>query len=284
VVLPISEVRRIVERVCARQDVFDACAKRDLGYVIGVLNASGLTQEQIASLTGLHQNRLSNYKTGKHEPKEISVFAAFADGLGLPPAARQALGLDTAPPTAAGLSVPQPRPASAAEISLEYPATPAQAAGNVTSLWQADLADEGILQRGRIDPAAWKDASFRWLVEPAGPPEAERPGGIRVGIGDVERFNATVEMFAQLDDRFGGGHARQPLIQYLSGDGNRLLRGRYSQTVGTALFSSVAEATLLAAWMSYDSAPGAANASCHAARRSGAAPAGSGPIGSAGSP
>jgi Helix-turn-helix len=69
VVLPISEVRRIVERVCARQDVFDACAKRDLGYVIGILNANGLTQEQIASLTGLHQNRLSNYKTGKHEPK-----------------------------------------------------------------------------------------------------------------------------------------------------------------------------------------------------------------------
>jgi hypothetical protein len=84
VVLPISEVRRIVERVCARQDVYDACAKRDLGYVIGVLNANHLTQEQIASLTGLHQNRLSNYKTGKHEPKEISVFASFADGLGLP--------------------------------------------------------------------------------------------------------------------------------------------------------------------------------------------------------
>jgi hypothetical protein len=62
-------------------------------------------------------------------------------------------------------------------------------------------------------------------------------------------------MFAQLDDRFGGGHARQPLIQYLSSDGNRLLRGHYTETTGTALFSSVAEATLLAAWMSYDSAP-----------------------------
>jgi transcriptional regulator with XRE-family HTH domain len=256
VVLPISEVRRIVERVCARQDVFDACAKRDLGYVIGILNANGLTQEQIASLTGLHQNRLSNYKTGKHEPKEISVFAAFADGLGLPPAARQALGLDTTPPTAVGLTVPQPRPASAAEISLEYPAKPAQAAGNVTSLWQADLADDGILQRGRIDPTAWKDASFRWLVEPTSQPEAEQPGGVRVGMGDVERFNATVEMFRQLDDRFGGGHARQPLIQYLSSDANRLLRGRFTETVGTALFSAVAEATLLAAWMSYDSAPG----------------------------
>jgi Helix-turn-helix domain len=95
VVLAFSEVRRVVERVCARQDVLDACARRDLGYVIAVLEEkNGLTQGQMASLTGLHQNRLSDYKTGKHKPKEYSVFAAFADGLGLPSAARRALGLD----------------------------------------------------------------------------------------------------------------------------------------------------------------------------------------------
>ncbi len=58
-VLPISEVRRIVDRVCARQDVLDACAERDLGYVIGVFEENGLTQSQMASLTGLHQVRLS---------------------------------------------------------------------------------------------------------------------------------------------------------------------------------------------------------------------------------
>ena len=140
-VLPISEVRRIVERVCARQDVLDACAERDLGYVIGIFEENGLTQSQMASLTGLHQNRLSNYKTRKHEPKEYSVFAAFADGLGFPSAARQALGLDGSPPAPAGIGVPQPRPASFAEVSLDYPGTAEQAAGNVTSLWRADLAD-----------------------------------------------------------------------------------------------------------------------------------------------
>ena len=62
-------------------------------------------------------------------------------------------------------------------------------------------------------------------------------------MGDVERFHATVELFAQLDDRFGGGHARESLIQYLSIDGERLLRGRYPEPVGSALFSAVAEAT-----------------------------------------
>jgi hypothetical protein len=255
VVLALAEVRRIVERVCARQDILDACAERDLGYVIDVLEGSGLTQGQMASLTCLHQNRLSDYKRGKHQPKEYSVFAAFADGLGLPPAARQALGLDASSPDAARTGVPQPRPAPFAEISPEYPNTSARAAGNVVSLWRADLADEGVLVRGRIDPGAWNDASLRWLVDPVSPPEADRPGGVRVGMGDVERFRVTVEAFGQLDDRFGGGHGRQALIQYLSSDGDRLLRGRFTEAVGSALFSSAAEATLLAAWMSYDSAP-----------------------------
>jgi hypothetical protein len=150
--------------------------------------------------------------------------------------------------------VPQQRPTSADEISLEYPGTPARAAGNAASLWRADLADQGVLVRGRIDPGAWNDASLRWLVEPVSPPEGDLPGGVRVGLGDVERFRVTVEAFGQLDDRFGGGHARPALIQYLSGDGDRLLRGRYAGAVGSALFSAVAEATLLA-WMSYDSVP-----------------------------
>jgi ATP/maltotriose-dependent transcriptional regulator MalT len=42
------------------------------------------------------------------------------------------------------------------------------------------------------------------------------------------------------------------VIQYLSRDVAPLLRGRYADNVGRALFSTVAEVTLLAAWMSYD--------------------------------
>jgi Helix-turn-helix domain len=106
--LAISEVRGIVERACARQDVVDACARRDLGTVIAVLNAHGLTQGQIADLTGILQGRLSEYARHKRVPKASSTFEAFADGLGLPPAARQAPDLDA---------------------GLEYPGTPVQAAG-----------------------------------------------------------------------------------------------------------------------------------------------------------
>ena len=43
------------------------------------------------------------------------------------------------------------------------------------------------------------------------------------------------------------------MIQYLADAVPPMLRGRYTETIGRTLFSTVAEATLLAAWMSYDS-------------------------------
>ena len=253
--LAISEVRRITEQACARRDVLDALARRDLGTVIAVLGAHGLTQGQIGSLTGTSQGRLSEWMTGKRQPRATSTFEKFADGLGLPPAARRALGLAGEPSAATGVTLVRPREAPDRDAGLEYPAT-LQAAANVSVLWHADLDDQGVLERGLVTPSAWTEASLRWLIAPAGSPGTDdAPSGVRVGAGDVERFRDTVEMFRELDDRFGGGHAREALIRYLQGDAVRLLRGRYPDSVGSALLSAVAEAVLLAAWMTYDSTP-----------------------------
>jgi transcriptional regulator with XRE-family HTH domain/tetratricopeptide (TPR) repeat protein len=249
-----ADVRSIVERVCARPDVLDACAKRDLGAVITALGSAGITQGQISALTEVSQGRLSEWKTGKREPKGVSTFQKFADGVGLPAAARLALGLAADGAYPEGASTPDAR------ITLSYPDGVTEATENVSSLWRADLADASAFLRGRFDPRAWGDASLRWLVDPGRTPERQPARGVRIGTGDVTRFRATVDMFAALDDRFGGGHAREALIKYLSIDGDRLLRGQYSDAVGRELFSAVAEATLLAAWMTYDSAPTSAMA------------------------
>jgi hypothetical protein len=143
-------------------------------------------------------------------------------------------------------------------VDVSYPDTAQQAARNVSRLWVADLGDAALIQRGRADPRAWNDASLRWLVDPGQVPGSESARGARIGLSDVERFRVTVDVFAGLDDRYGGGHARQALIQYLSTDADRMLSGRYTEAVGRALFAAVGEATLLAAWMSYDSAPASA--------------------------
>jgi transcriptional regulator with XRE-family HTH domain len=244
-----ADARAMVDRVCARPDVLDACARRDLGAVISALGNAGLTQGRIAELTGFPQGRLSEWATGKRQPKAATTFQKFADGLGLPPSARRALGLAGEPASAPALA------ADPAPIALPYPDTARKAARNVSQLWHADLSDATALQRGRADPRAWNDAPLRWLVDPGRGPNGDPARGVRIGMSDVERFRATVSMFAELDDRFGGGHARQALVQYLSSDAERMLNGRYSEETGRELFSAVSEATLLAAWMSYDSAP-----------------------------
>jgi hypothetical protein len=96
-----ADVRVIVERVCTRPDVLDAYTRRDLGAVISALGSAGVTQGQISALTGVSQGRLSEWRTGKREPKGVSTFQRFADGVRLPAAARRALGLDPAAVTLA---------------------------------------------------------------------------------------------------------------------------------------------------------------------------------------
>jgi hypothetical protein len=86
-------IREVVQRVCTRKDVLDACVRRDLGAVIAVLGAHGITQGQLSVLTSIPQGRLSEYKTHKRIPTATSTFEMFADGLVMPPAARRALGL-----------------------------------------------------------------------------------------------------------------------------------------------------------------------------------------------
>jgi hypothetical protein len=243
-----ADVRVIVERVCARPEVLDACAKRDLGGVISVLGSAGVTQGQISALTGFPQGRLSEWMTGKREPRAASTFQKFADGLGLPTAARRALGLSPAEPT------PDTACPAGDDTRLSYPDSGLAAVENVSALWHVDLSDPAAFQRGRIDSRTWGDASFRWLIDPGHLPD-EPASGVHIGMGDVTRFRATVDLFDDLDSRFGGGHARESLIKYLSIDAERLLRGRYNADVGRELFSAVGEATLLAAWMTYDSAP-----------------------------
>jgi len=122
--LGISEVREIVERAFRQQDVLDACARRDLGRVIMLLGAQGLTQGRISELTGIPQGRLSEWANRKRKPRATSTFEAFADGLGLSAAAREALGLAV---DHAGQPGPTQAPPSPARATSPAPAQPAEA-------------------------------------------------------------------------------------------------------------------------------------------------------------
>lgn len=153
-------------------------------------------------------------------------------------------------PTELGLDYGEAKDASVLDAS--YPASPDDAIQTVGQLWRADLNHYDPLLTAEPSEPAWNDASLRWLVAPEPSIPRPRAEGVRVGLGDVAAIKTTADMFAQLDDQFGGDHARHSVIQYLNNDVAPLLQGRYTEQVGRALFSTVAEATLLAGWMSYD--------------------------------
>jgi len=141
------------------------------------------------------------------------------------------------------------------DLGLDYPDSPEVGIDNAVDLWQADVEEATFTLKANIDPGAWNTASLRWLINTEAPPAATLTSGTQIGQSDIDRFRTTVDLFAQLDNRFGGGHARQSLIQYLATDAKRMLRGEFvDDSTRQALFSAVAEATLLAAWMAYDSA------------------------------
>ncbi|MFJ9176658.1 regulator [Streptomyces sp. NPDC102360] len=78
-------------------------------------------------------------------------------------------------------------------------------------------------------------------------------GSRSIGAVDVDMVRSTTDAFDMLDGKFGGGHARRALIQYLHTDVRPMLDGTYSADVGKRAYAAVAEALRLAAWMSYDS-------------------------------
>ncbi|WP_171987871.1 tetratricopeptide repeat protein [Streptomyces sp. MP131-18] len=138
-------------------------------------------------------------------------------------------------------------------LDAGYPASPETAITAVTQLWRADLNGYEPLLTSQPSEHAWHQASVTWLVAPDPSPLAADNGtGVRVGLADVAAVKTTTDLFAQLDDRFGGDHARHSVIQYLTREVAPLLNGQYKEAVGRALFSTAAEATLLAGWMSYD--------------------------------
>ncbi|XVQ86441.1 hypothetical protein ACQP2K_03110 [Microbispora siamensis] len=137
------------------------------------------------------------------------------------------------------------------EIGLNFSDVPADLVDTLAQLVNADAQRREFL-RSTVDVGALTQAAFGWLLSsPARPPDGS--AGRRVGMSDVEAIRSTTAMFADLDNRFGGAHARSAALQYLLDQIVPLLNGTYASAVGRSLFSAVAEFCLSVAWMAYDS-------------------------------
>lgn len=166
-------------------------------------------------------------------------FEASLDGHGSPTTSQPPT------PTASGMSVPT-------DIALAYPDGLDANVDALKQLWHADLQQAPELLVASADSGAWHDAALSWLVADRDTPTKKTSSDRHVGTSDIARLRTTTEMFDHLDGKFGGGHARSSLIEYLSTELGVLLHGAFTEQTGRELFRAAAQATLLCAWMSYD--------------------------------
>ncbi|MDH6129327.1 regulator [Kitasatospora sp. GP82] len=138
------------------------------------------------------------------------------------------------------------RPAVAGARSSLASSAVAQSAIPAQLLAQAPLVRVPAQSRG---PAGSAKASG---AEPGDLPGRDQRPPLRVGRGDIAAIRAVGDLFRALDQAYGGGHARQALVRYLESEAEPMLRGRYGEQIGRALFGAVSDLTRLAGWTSFD--------------------------------
>ncbi|WP_234322771.1 regulator [Streptomyces sp. NRRL S-350] len=161
----------------------------------------------------------------------------------------------TGPPTASSTStaitgappqnVPGGPPAGSARgQAVGAPGLPGTAARSTAGTTGTAPAIGRVPTQSRRPPVA--------VEPPYTDPAREARPALRVGRGDIAAIRAVGDLFRALDHAYGGGHARQALVRYLESEAEPMLRGRYGEQIGRALFGAVADLTRLAGWTSFD--------------------------------
>ena len=112
-----------------------------------------------------------------------------------------------------------------------------------------DVQRRQLLRAVAAGAASVGSSAFGWFSTQPAP----RSGTPAVGMTDVQIVREMTQTFRRLDNRFGGGHARSTVTNYLVSDVLPLLReGRYRDSVRRELSAAVAELNQLTGWMAYD--------------------------------
>ena len=200
-------------------------AARDIGALYRALTATGVSQHQIARLTGQQQSEVSEILKGR-QVIAYDVLVRIVQGLGIP---RGYLGL-----------------AYTAHVEDEaYPgeAPPSGEAEEVTD----DMLRRHVLAQGSI-ALVGAPVLGKLLASSAGPDELPLPS--QVGMADVAEIKNTTEQL-RVGARTLGGQARAvsaAAVQY-----GRLTQVPATETVTPLLFSRLAELNNLAGWCCFDS-------------------------------
>jgi transcriptional regulator with XRE-family HTH domain len=199
-------------------------ADRDIAAVYRQLRRVGISQRQIAALTGQSQSEVSEILKGR-QVMAYDVLARICDGLGIP---RGYMGLAYDPATA---------------TSMVGPPDNAQAEEDESVKRRKLLAHGAAVMFGTAVLGADRG---EWLPSPA-----QTPTPNNIGLADVKQVEAATRAMRALDYQYGGGACRDAVVAQLSW-AQRLLGASGREEVRKRLFRALGDLQNLAGWTTFD--------------------------------
>jgi transcriptional regulator with XRE-family HTH domain len=208
-----------------QQEMRAALSTRDISTVYRLLRKHGVSQRQIAALTGQSQSEVSEILKGR-QVMAYDVLARIADGLSIP---RGYMGLAYDEDTVVRVETVEDDPQAEEDESVKRRRFLAHAAA-VT-----------------VGAASITQASGSWIANSS---QAPAPG--RIGMTDVRQVEAATRALRALDYQYGGGFCRDAVVAQLSW-GQQMLTATGTDQVKDRLYVALADLHNLAGWTSFDS-------------------------------
>ncbi|MQA11418.1 MAG: helix-turn-helix domain-containing protein [Pseudonocardiaceae bacterium] len=210
--------------VWERSEMRQALAGREVSAVYRLLRRVGISQRQIAAMTGQSQSEVSEILKGR-QVMAYDVLARIADGLGVP---RGYMGLAYD---------------EATEVQVVSAADQEQAEEDESVKRRKFLAHAASVTMGA---AVLGSDSGTWA---SGPTQTPAPG--RIGMTDVRQVEAATRALRALDYQYGGGFCRDAVVAQLSW-GQQMLNSHGADHVKGRLYVALADLHNLAGWTSFD--------------------------------
>lgn len=206
------------------QEMRQALAAREVSTIYKLLRRKGVSQRQIAAMTGQSQSEVSEILKGR-QVMAYDVLVRIADGLGVP---RGYMGLAYDEVTAARVAETREAPEAEEPENVKRRKFLAHAAAVAVGAHVLG-ADSGS-----------------WVSNPVLTPA---PG--RIGMTDVRQVEAATRALRSLDYQYGGGFCRDAVVAQLSW-GQQMLSASGSEVVKQRLHVALADLHNLAGWTSFD--------------------------------
>jgi transcriptional regulator with XRE-family HTH domain len=204
----------------------DALARVDLPAAVAVFRAAaGLSQHDLADITGWSQSSLSLFESGQRDTLyDVRALLRFADAVDMPRAALL-------------------------PVVLGHPGAA------LPDAWSADvpLADGSVLEETGLDVDRRGFAGLAaGALAAATVPEATVPS--RVTAAHVRYLKTCLERIRSRDQNVGGGAVLRQAVAQLARARSMLDKSDYSLQVGRELLAMTADLAVVAGWVAYDSA------------------------------